>query len=92
MARRDDSELVRAARLLAPLPVVDTTPPATPEAARGYIRRLKAMQESPKMSPKDHWRRNLQRFKPHEIGHYYAVEALKKLDPQSERVPGEDDE
>lgn len=68
------------------------TPPASPEAARAYLRSLKAMQEAPKLSPKEHWRRNLERFKPHQIGYVYAIEALKKLDPQSERTPGEDDE
>lgn len=39
-----------------------------------------------------HWQKVMQTFPPNSLSWAYAAEALKELDPYSQRTPGEDDE
>jgi hypothetical protein len=69
--------------------------------AEEFIASIRRTLKSPKWSPEEHWRRNLERFEVESIGHRYAVDALKKKgilkepqEPEEEymREPGQDDE
>ena len=64
--------------------------------AEKFIAEIRALLKQPTWTPKQHWQRNMKRFKPRQIGYEFAKEALemkKVLDqPSLDREPGQDEE
>lgn len=63
----------------------------SPQAKR-CIADIRLLHKKPRLTPTQHWERNLGRFPAGHIGHDWAKEVLEKRGIVREREPGEDDE
>lgn len=75
----------------------DFQPGVGGEQAAKFIESIRKILNNPRWTPREHWKRNLQRFPAGHIGNEYAQIALKMREQPEQpalpdRVPGEDDE
>jgi hypothetical protein len=65
-------------------------PPCAPEVAKRFMNQIRKFVAMPRIAPRDHWKRVLEKFPKDSIGHRYASEVLRVK--AVEREAGQDDE